>query len=93
MSAACIGVWLIVNLFIEWQRSSTILHRAYSRGHIWDLTFPAITICPQLKIQNKSVLDYTKEMRCKAFMLGRDDKLKCNLSEYRSKKIYTKKLI
>lgn len=59
---------LIVNTYTKWMNSPVIVSFATSETPIWKIPFPAVTICPLVKIdvdkfdiKKISATNYTKE--------------------------------
>ncbi|XP_066255098.1 pickpocket protein 28-like isoform X1 [Euwallacea similis] len=47
---ACIGV--VYEVFKKWQKSNIIVNFASEQVNIFDITFPAVTICPETKVHS-----------------------------------------
>ena len=53
---------LIYNIYNKWQLSPVIISVAEKSTPIWEIPFPAITICPQTKVKN-DFLNFTKAFK------------------------------
>lgn len=58
--AVCIGV--INQTYEKWQNSPLIVNFASEENNIYEIPFPAVTICPEVKI-SRSLFNYTENLR------------------------------
>lgn len=50
--------YLIRNLWIKWEETPVIVHLSERPTSVWEIPFPAVTICPETKAR-KEKFDYT----------------------------------
>lgn len=63
-AAVALSLWLIVSTYINWQENAVVVGFGEEVANVWDIPFPALTICPEMKIHNSSVLNYAAQMQC-----------------------------
>lgn len=57
-------IYLILNIWVKWTTSPVILTFNQDQTSIWEIPFPAVTVCPAGKIDQK-LYNYTKAFRIK----------------------------
>ncbi|XP_065161255.1 pickpocket protein 28-like [Atheta coriaria] len=57
--SVCICTYLIVQTYHKWDRSPVIVSFATKQTPIWQIPFPAVTICPETK-SRQSVFNFTE---------------------------------
>lgn len=50
--------YLITKTWIKWQENPVIMSFSHKQTAVWEIPFPAITICPLTKVQN-TMYNYT----------------------------------
>ena len=58
------GTFFILKVWKKWDTTPVFVSFAETTTPVWDIPFPAITICPEIKIR-ETVLNYTELFRNK----------------------------
>lgn len=45
----CLCAWLIQSMYARWDRNPIIISFATEPSLVWDVPFPAVTVCPETK--------------------------------------------
>lgn len=57
-----VSTWMIHDAYVKWQQSPVIVSFAQTSTPIWQIPFPAVTICPETKTK-KTLVDITEGYR------------------------------